>query len=79
MLVMFENVPQLVIQIIYGAYTGDIGLTSVAWYPALFMTLFHMLSQLHEVYYLWRQLPKLRSLAEEDGSRGMPLVAPDGA
>lgn len=65
LLLVLEDVPQFVLQIIYAvlvARSEVVGL-SPAWFVALATTLLHFASQLHEVVYLWAQLPKLRVLA----------------
>ena len=59
MLLMMEDAPQLVIQIIYGLYSGLAFDITVAWYLALFTTLLHAGSQVAEIYTLTRRLPKL--------------------
>jgi len=60
LLLAFENVPQLILQIVYIIVTVPFGLTTVAWYTAIFTTVLHLSSQVHEIVSLGRQLPKLR-------------------
>lgn len=59
LLFILENFPQLIIQIIYGVYTGDANPRSIAWYLALFFTSFHTLTQFFGVVKLALQLPEL--------------------
>lgn len=62
-----ENVPQLTIQIIYGAETGQANFRAVAWYVATFFTVFHTITQVLDIIDLSRQLPELY-LAKQEGN-----------
>ena len=61
-LVLLEDLPQLVIQIIYGLLAGQSENITAAWFVAIFSTVMHLASQSHEIFYLAIQLPKLRRL-----------------
>ena len=62
MLVLLEDLPQLIIQIIYGVFSGQLERTTVAWFLSIFSTSIHLASQLHEIVYLAWQLPKLKKI-----------------
>jgi hypothetical protein len=78
-LVMLENVPQLIIQVIYGAETASANLRTVAWYVAIFTTVLHSASQIFEILVMLRKLPELK-IAAEQGKGHVPatnIVVPE--
>jgi hypothetical protein len=67
LLLFMEDIPQFIIQIIYAviaAQDQNYGL-SPAWFVAVFTTLMHMASQIHELVYLQYSLPGLKDLANQ--------------
>ena len=65
LLLIFNNVPQLIIQIIYAAASGNISDTSVSWFVTIFVGGLHGLGQLIEIISLMRQLPQSRNMKPE--------------
>jgi hypothetical protein len=61
-LVLLEDLPQLIIQIIYGVFAGQLQRTTVAWFLSIVSTCIHLASQIHEIIYLAIQLPKLKKI-----------------
>ena len=64
-LVLLEDLPQLIIQIIYGAFAGQLERTTVAWFLAIFSSSMNIASQTHEIITLAMHLPKLKRIQSE--------------
>lgn len=62
LLIILEDLPQFIIQVLYGVYGGELERTTVAWFLAICSTSIHLATQLHEVGYLYYQLPNLKAL-----------------
>jgi hypothetical protein len=69
--VLLENVPQLTIQILYGAQTGQANFRAIAWYIAIFTTVFHTATQLLDIFDLFSKLPELY-IAHREGKGHVP-------
>lgn len=75
-LVILENLPQIIIQIIYGVRSGQANSRAIAWYVAIFTTVLHTTSQLFEIFHLSRKLPELYQAAKQGkGSAPSALAA----
>jgi hypothetical protein len=67
-LVLLEDLPQLVIQIIYGVFAGQLERTTVAWFLAVFSSSMNVASQTHEIITLAWHLPQLKKLHDKQKS-----------
>lgn len=65
-LVLMEDLPQLIIQIIYGAFAGESQRTTVAWFLAIFSSCMNISSQLHEIALVAYSLPNLKRIHDKE-------------
>jgi len=69
-LVLLEDLPQLIIQIIYGVFAGQLQRTTVAWFLAVFSSSMNIASQTHEIITLALHLPKLKRIHDKQAKNG---------
>ena len=72
---IFENLPQLIIQIMYGVHTGQANYRAIAWYITIFTSSFHAAVQILDIIDLVRKLPELEEVAKKEAANAQVVPA----